>query len=77
MKQGNYEKLARKSESTHTSISKVLTIFASFVAGFDFLQVLFQHYEHCTHPLQLFEFYGGATAREQGKEEGKEVLKQV
>lgn len=56
----------------HTSISKMLTIFASFAAGFDFLQVLFQHYEHCALPLQLFEFYGGAAGREQEKEQGKE-----
>lgn len=32
---------------------------ASFAAGFDSL-----HHEHCTLPLQLIEFYGGAAGTE-------------
>ena len=41
-----------------------LTIFA---AGFDFLQVLFQHHAHCTLPLQLVVFYKGTAGRQQEK----------
>ncbi len=58
-------KSLQRSLRTHLHFQSAKTIFACFAAGFDFLQVLFQHYEHCALPLQLFEFYGGASGSEQ------------
>ena len=49
-------------EKKKGAICKALTIFRSFAASFDFLQVLFQHCAHCTLPLQLVMYYGGAAS---------------
>lgn len=64
MNQGYDENPMRKFQSTYVHFQ-----IAFLAAGFDFLQVLFQHYEHRAFPLQLVELYGSAAWSEQEEEE--------